>query len=140
MDIDDNKATIVFEAVLRMLPPRQLLPNASRFVPVGMRIRLKSELKEAAALCILQARARWECQHGRWQPLKRASLKYTFVFKQARQRDMDNYLAGMKLVQDQLVQCEIIAADDAAALVLMPPDMVIGPSAPLVIIKVYRRE
>lgn len=120
--------------------PRELGSNASRFVPLGMKIGLSSTGTNTAAWAIAAARMEWEREnHCHWQKLDYASLETTVVYATKRRRDSFNVIHNtlFKKIIDLLPKLEIVVDDNAQVLKVGIPDIVVDKvRAPLVILKI----
>lgn len=107
--------------VIPSLPPRELSPNYSRYAHWSHR----SMARTAWRTIIFSMAYNERNKARRWKPLYRARLKWTFVYKVKRNRDIDNLIAACKCGQDALVQAGIIVGDDSEHLELENPEIII---------------
>ena len=92
------------------LPLKELNPNAGKKQNVHKINRITHEAQDMAIAAVLEQAPR------RKEPLKHATLTWTFVVPNRHDRDLDNLVAAAKPYQDGLVKAGLIADDNTGVI------------------------
>ena len=116
------------------LPPVEFSPNWRGFW--RKRYEAGWQFKADVHYCALDAKSK----EPEFKTLEYAELKMTFVVKEARIRDADNWIARMKPGVDALVDAGVIQADDQNHLRITSVDFKIDKNiAPMTIVEVSKQ-
>ena len=123
----ENKSRQIKIEILA-LPPYELSPNYSRQAHWGHKAKARKFWGDVVYYYAVHTRNMWEIKSKgvKWQPIERASLKWTFIYGVKRTRDADNLITSVKVGQDALVNAGIILADDTEHLSLEPIEIIVN--------------
>ena len=121
---------------IEVLPPRELSPNYSHFEHWGKKAKAKKEWQETIYYTCVD----WAVRNkDKGLPYEQTKLKWTFIYRTKRKRDIDNLIASCKCGQDCLVKAGLIVADDSEHLALVTPEIIVDKErAPRTIIELKR--
>ena len=59
------------------------------------------------------------------EPMPKANLRLTYIFRDHRRRDMDNFVALGKYIVDGLVSAGVVEDDEVTHLNILPPKLLV---------------
>lgn len=126
---------------LPFLPPKELSPNFRGHW--GQIYSAKAWVKKDTAFAALHAagEAGLNIAPTASAVFETIMLRITFVFKDRRKRDYDNYVARSKAIIDGLVAGGVVVDDSSDRLRLLPPEFVVdSEKGPMTILEIFGEE